>query len=98
MTGDEEGTSFESAFGALFGARTNTEARLKAERRAGLTPKQRDRKKLKNRDTQINVRATKAVKELLDTLTDKLGGSAADHFERAILAYAKANGIKGGEE
>ncbi len=94
---DEEGTSFESAFGALFGTRTDTAARLKAERRASLTPKQRDRKKTKNRDVQINVRATRAVKELLDTITEQLDGSAADHFERAILAYAKANGIKGGE-
>lgn len=94
---DEEGTSFESAFGAIFGSRTNTEARLKAERRAGLTAKQRERKKTKNRAVQINVRATKEVKELLDTVTERLGGSAADHFERAIIAYAKANGIGGGE-
>jgi hypothetical protein len=95
---DEEGTSFESAFGALFGTRTNTQARLKAERRAGLTPKQRDRKKIKGRDVQVNVRATKAVKELLDTLAERLGGSAADQFEKAIISYAKANGIEAGDE
>lgn len=97
MADSEEGTSFESAFGELFGKRTNTEARLKAERRAGLTAKQRDRKKPKGRDVQINVRATREVKELLDALSERLGGSVADQFERAIVAYAKANGIKGSE-
>jgi len=91
---DEEGTSFEIAFGALFGTRNNTEARLKAERRAGRTAKERDRKKPKGRDVQVNVRATKAVKVLLDTLAERLGGSVADQFELAILAYAKANGIE----
>lgn len=95
---DEEGTSFEGAFGALFGAQTNTQDRLKAERRAGMTAKQRDRKKIKNRDVQINVRATKAVKALLDRITSQLGGSAADHFEAALVAYAKANKIEAGEK
>jgi hypothetical protein len=95
---DEEGTSFESAFTALFAKKTNTEARLKAERRAGLSPKQRDRKKVKGRDVQVNVRATRAVKELLDTLAERLGGSVADHFELAVLAYAKANGVSEGEQ
>ena len=98
MADSEEGTSFESAFGELFGKRPNTEERLKAERRAGLTAKQRtqSRKKLKGRDVQVNVRATREVKGLLDALAKGLGGSVADHFERAILAYAKANGAKGG--
>lgn len=90
---DEEGTSFESAFGSLFRQPSTLEARYKAERHAGQTPKQRERKKRKNRTVQINVRATEAVKALLDRVTESLGGSAGDHFERAILAYAAANGI-----
>jgi hypothetical protein len=93
---DEEGMSFESAFGTLFRQPSTLEARYKAERVAGRTPKQRARKNKKNRTVQINVRATEAVKALLDQVTAALGGSAGDHFERAIIAYAKANSVHGG--
>jgi len=88
---DDEGMSFETAFTGLFGANTNVEARLKAERRAGLTPKQRARKA--TRTVQVNVRATPALKALLDAIADKLDCSAADVFEKAIQDYAKSQGV-----
>lgn len=94
----EEGTSFETAFASAFGSRTNVEARLKAERRAGLTPKQRSaRKTVETRSVQVNMRATKATKALLDALADKLDCSAADVFEIALQALAKSHGIQGGK-
>jgi len=94
----EEGTSFETAFVSTFGSRTNVEARLKAERRAGLTPKQRSARKTADpRSVQVNVRATVRTKALLDALADKLNCSAGDVFEKALQALAKANGVAGGQ-
>ena len=41
MAETEEGFNFKSAFKGTFGSIEGTQERLKAERRAGLTPKQR---------------------------------------------------------
>lgn len=91
---DDEGTDFLSAFKGAFGSSANTAARLKAERRAGRTPKERSRGgKGLTRSVQINFRATTETQALLKSLADALDGSVADVIEKAVLAMAKTHKV-----
>lgn len=96
---DETDAAFADVFKTKFGASVNTKARLKAERRAGRSPKERNRvAKGDLRNVQINIRATQRTKGLLDMLADTLekdgrAVSQADVIEMAIRELAKSNGI-----
>lgn len=98
-TGDDEGADFLSAFKGAFGksagdAKKHLETRLKAERRAGRTPKERSRGgKGLSRPVQINFRASKDTQALLKALADKLECSVADVIEQAALAMAKTHKV-----
>lgn len=91
---DETDTSFADVFKSKFGAGVDTKARLKAERRAGRTPKERNRGgKGPLRNVQMNFRGTARTKQLVELLAEKLGGSHADVFEEAIEQLAKAQKV-----
>jgi hypothetical protein len=94
---DETDTSFADVFKSKFAVNTPStkaalDARLKAERRAGRTPKERNRAgKGPLRNVQMNFRGTARTKQLVELLAERLGGSHADIFELAIEQMAKAN-------
>ena len=69
-----------------------TEARLQAERRAGMTPRQRARRAV--RTAQVNFRADPIVKAVAEAIADKLNCSVADVMERAILELAKKEKVQ----
>ena len=95
---DETDASFADVFKRKFGTGVDTKARLKAERRAGLTPKERHRGGNRGplRNVQMNFRGTAKTKKLVAALVDKLCEmrgdevSQADVFEEAIEKLAKA--------
>lgn len=87
MAETEEGLDFESAFKGTFGDPKKTAERLKAERRAGLTPAQRRRSKGPPK-TQVNFRATAETKALIDELAEHLGKSTTDVLVLAVEALA----------
>jgi hypothetical protein len=74
---EEEGIDFVSAFVGQFASHQATEQRLKAERRAGLTPKQGARRKGPPKQ-QINFRATAETKALIEALGEHLGKNVTD--------------------
>lgn len=88
---DEEGMDFAATFNGTFGSLASTASRLKAERRAGLTTRQRQRKAV--RVVQINFRASAETKALAEQLADALDCSVADVMERAIQALAAQSKI-----
>lgn len=88
----DEGTDFAGQFGQMFGTREATAKRLKAERQASKSPKQRARKAV--RVEQINFRASAGTKALSKAIADKLGCSVADVMERALTELAKSQGVK----
>lgn len=91
---DETDTSFADVFKSKFGAGVDTKARLKAERRAGRTPKERNRGgKGPLRNVQMNFRGTAHTKQLVELLAERLGVSHADIFELAVEQMAKANKV-----
>lgn len=98
-TGDDEGADFLSAFKGAFGRATpetkkHLGERLKAERRAGRTPKERSRGgKGLARPVQINFRASKETQATLKALADSLDCSIADVIEQAVFGMAKANKV-----
>jgi hypothetical protein len=91
MAEPEEGMDFLSAFTGKFGSLEGAQQRLKAERRAGLTPKQRERRGPPKQ--QINFRATAETKALIDALAEHLGKSATDVMALAVEELAKATKI-----
>jgi hypothetical protein len=95
---DDLNVDFGEAFKSKFAQNAKTAERIKAERRAGRTPKERNRatKPGLRRDYQINVRGTIVTKELLDKLADHLKGSQADVIEQAIAALANSYKITSG--
>jgi hypothetical protein len=96
MVETEEGMDFEGQFRKLFGSQglagfaapEQTQARLKAERRAGLTPKQRAKKSVPKK--QINFRATAKTKELIDALAAHLDKSVTDVIALAVESLAQS--------
>jgi hypothetical protein len=89
---EEDDGSWESAFQDRFKGRAGLEQRLKDERKAGRTPKQRAPKK--PRKKQLNIRATEETHALLNKLADHLKSTATDIIERAITQLAQAEGLK----
>ena len=91
---DEEGQDFVQAFGQVFGDMANTERRLKAERRAGMTSKQRAKRAKKS--ATVNFRCHDATRKMVETLAGKFGSNFTDVMERAVVSLARSEGI--GEE
>jgi len=102
----EDEVEFASLFNvsSRFAAKTNTEARVKAERRAAMTEKQRTRGKSGGRTLQINFRGSPAFKKLAMGLTGHMTAktgknvSLADVIEQAVRELAKAQGYKAVDE
>jgi len=86
MTTDEEGIDFSSVFRGRFVSAEHTELRLKAERRAGMTPGQRAKRAKKTES--LNFRCSPEVRALADTLAEKLECGLSDVLERALLDLA----------
>jgi hypothetical protein len=89
---EEDDGSWASAFQNTFKGREGLERRLKDERRAGRTPKQRAAKKPPKK--QLNIRATDDTHVLLDKLADHLESTVTDVIERAIAQLAQSEGLK----
>jgi hypothetical protein len=87
VTDPDEGSNFISAFKDKFARPERTEARRKAERRAGMTPAQRSRKGPPK--TQINFRATAETKTQLDALAEHTDQSITDVIASAVDALAR---------
>jgi hypothetical protein len=87
MAETEEGMDFLSAFKGKFAVRENTQARVKAERRAGMTPKQRERMKGPPK-RQINFRATAETKALIERMAERLDKSITEVIELAVKELA----------
>jgi hypothetical protein len=86
----EEGMDFVSAFKQKFASSPESiQARLKAERRAGLTAKQRERARAIPKK-QINFRATEETKKLIDALAKHLDKTATDVMELAVATLARS--------
>jgi hypothetical protein len=89
----EEGLDFEAQFRKHFGADgfaapERTQERLKAERRAGLTPKQRAKKSVPKK--QINFRATAETKALIEKLAAHMDASVTDVIALAVATLAQS--------
>ena len=89
MEHDDEGMAFADAFRGMFAAPEHTQARLKAERRAGLTPKQRASRSVA-KDKQINFRATADTKALVKALGEHLGKRPSDVLLQALETLAQS--------
>jgi hypothetical protein len=87
MAETEEGMDFLGAFKERFASRENTQARVKAERRAGMTPKQRERIKGPPKQ-QVNFRATAETKALIEKVAERLDKSITDVIELAVRDLA----------
>ena len=94
MSDTEEGMDFLGAFHDKFAAIENTAKRLKAERRTGLTPKQRQRRGPPKKQT--NFRATEQTRALLAALSAHLTKAEGrdvgqgDVIERALPLLARS--------
>ena len=94
MSDTEEGLDFLGAFQDKFALIENTTKRLKTERRAGLTPKQRQRCGPPKK--QINFRATERTRSLLAALSAHLTKAEGrdvgqgDVIERALPLLARS--------
>jgi hypothetical protein len=93
MVESDEGMDFEAQFlkdmgTDGFAAPERTQQRLKAERKAGLTPKQRAKKTAPKK--QINFRATAETKALIEKLAAHLDASVTDVIALAVEAFAKS--------
>ena len=92
-TDGDEGMDFKAVFNSQFGSRTRTEERLKAERRAAMTPKQRARKA--TRTEQVNFRCTPETRAQLERLAKALDQSMAEVITTAIARLAEASAAGG---
>jgi len=95
---DEEGTDFVAAMKRHFvqaPASSSTKERLKAERRAGRTPKQRVKRAKKPH--ALNFRASDETFALVVGLMAKLDADKTTVLERAIAHLAKSEGVKIGD-
>jgi hypothetical protein len=82
--------------GAYAKNRAGLEERIKAERRAGRTAKQRERARRLPKK-QINFRATEQTHALIDRLCQYLGRSQTDVLELAIAQLAATHLGKAGK-
>ena len=92
---DEEGQDFVQAFGQVFGDVANTERRLKAERRAGMTSKQRAKRAKKT--ATVNFRCSDETRGKVEALAAKFDSNFTDVMERAVALLAKTEKIGGGK-
>jgi hypothetical protein len=88
MAEHEEGMDFVDLFKGRYSSREGTDKRLKAERIAGMTAKQRGARKPAKQ--QINIRATGETKALIDGLATHLDKSITDVVGLAIAELAKS--------
>lgn len=91
MSEMEEGTDFASLFKNTFGQnRANTEQRMKSERVAGMTAKQRASRPKKPPKKQMNIRVSEETRALVYALAEHMNQSVTDTFEMAIEAFAES--------
>ena len=85
---EDEGFEFEEAVRKSIGpdSRAGTARRLKAERRAGQTPKQRARRAKKT--ASLNFRCTDETRTLVEALRDKLDCDLSGVMDQAVRALA----------
>jgi hypothetical protein len=84
---DEDDEGWDQAFiGEYARSRAGLEQRLKAERRAGRTEKQRTKKAPPKKQT--NFRATVETRALMEQLCKRLDKSQTDIIEQAIIEMA----------
>jgi hypothetical protein len=98
MSDSEQVDSFAALFRDPPGdqQREARKARIKAERRAQLSEKQRRRGGHAVRTTQINFRCSPAFRELAGGMAKHLECSIADVMEEALEALARAKGYRKG--
>lgn len=90
---DEEGLDFTRIFEEeAFGSRKATAQRLRAERRAGRTSKERMRRAKKT--SSLNFRCSDETRNLAEALRKKHRCRLSEVLERAILALAEADGVE----
>ena len=88
---DEEGQDFTRVFGQMFGDMAGTERRLKAERRAGMTSKQRAKRAKKT--ATVNFRCSDEERATVEALAAKLKCNFTGVMQRAIADLAKNVGV-----
>lgn len=96
-TEKEEVADFASMFGGGYAKTDRTEQRLRAERRASMTEKQRHRKGGAMRTAQLNFRCSPAFKKLASGLAKHRDCSIADMMEDAVAMLAKDSNYKVGD-
>ena len=79
---DEEGQDFVQAFGQVYGDVANTRQRLKAERRAGMSSKQRAKRAKKT--ATVNFRCSDSTRKQVEALAAKLDCNFTEVMERAV--------------
>ena len=80
--------AFLGAFKGTFANPANTQARLKAERRAGQTPRQREQRSAPKK--QVNFRANEQTRDRIRRLGQQLGVSTTAVLVLAINKLAEA--------
>jgi ribbon-helix-helix CopG family protein len=99
MTETEEDDGWTDTFvGTYAKSRAGLEQRLKAERRAGRTAKQRERTRKVAPKKQLNIRASAETKEQLDRLCERLGKSQTEVIELAVAELAARHPSNGGKQ
>src|SRR5262249_13515143 len=88
---------FQDSFKGSYANLEQTQARMKAERRAGLTPKQRNGPKAPPK-VQINFRATEDFKARLEDLAKTLGLTVTDVITRGIEELEKSHACRRGKQ
>ena len=78
--------------GRRYGDPASTQERLKAERKAGQTAKQRGKKSVAKK--QLNIRATDETHALIAKLAAQLDTTATDIIELAVAELAKSKGVE----
>jgi hypothetical protein len=92
---DDEGLDFAAAMRQHFAGEPQaaiTEARLRAERRAGMTSKQRAKRAKKT--SSLNFRCSEEVRALAKAMAARLDCDLTDVMERAVIQLAKTEGVK----
>ena len=90
MSEIEEDDGWADAFvGTYAKSREGLEERIKAERRAGRTAKQRERARKAAPKKQVNFSATDETRALIKALAARLDTDDTDVITRAIHAYAE---------
>lgn len=93
MIEDDGDQNFKALLGA-FGSHSNTERRVRAERRAAMRPDDKRRKKGETRDTPLNTRVRKSVHALAQAICRADNLSQADLIELLVEKAAKERGLK----